>query len=176
MVCSARLGCVPREQELIDWGGDDDDADDPVKDEEDAGWPWPDDCSDSQSDECCRLLRECEDGNDDDLCAMYEQACETTCRRDGDCEPDCGDDPDCLGDYDCDDLCGSVPDPSEEHCRWSCELDEDPANRCFLVPADGAWAEEQCDSADGPGVDEDCNGLADCEDPACQVGGDCPEY
>ncbi|MBI2894680.1 MAG: hypothetical protein HYY06_14090 [Deltaproteobacteria bacterium] len=179
MLCSPLLGCIPREQELVDWGGGDDDSDDGVGDEEngeDGGWPWLEECAESQSSDCCQLLRECEQGNDDDLCDMYEEACERDpCRRDGECEPDCEGDPDCLQVDDCPDLCGPVPDGSEDHCRWSCGVAEDPETRCVLVPEDGDRAEEQCDSADRPGVDEDCNGLADCDDPACQVEGYCPE-
>lgn len=177
MICSARLGCIPREQELVDWGGGDADSDGDTDTERDAGWPALDDCP--QGDDCCVLLRACEREGESELCARYQEVCEGTndsCGEDGDCLPGCLYDPDCLDPDECSETCGPVPDVSEERCRWSCASEAPDWQDCSLIPVDEEWAAaEECEPADRHGVDEDCNGLADCDDPACQKEGYCPE-
>lgn len=123
------------------------------------------DCAMSGDCDWLRVL--CQEDNADACAALQGDECAVPdpCEADGACNPDCPQgEPDCPPAV-CPDTCGPLPASAGEHCSWSCA----DGNRCVLVvqPGDLSATEDCATPAGEDPRDEDCDGLADCEDPDC---------
>ena len=104
-------------------------------------------------------------GDDDDSVPGVETACADGADNDQDGDFDCDDsdcwsDPACTGDDDDDDDDSAPVDPDSDADGWPASMDCDDGD-AFVSP--GAW--EVCTG----GVDEDCDGLVDCDDSSCDM-------